>query len=230
MTQNLTQDVPQHLAPSADLPTPHRPRAGRALLWGLVPLLSVGLLSWLPLGWLAVRTRRWTHGLSAAAYAIGALASLILIPEDESDNAWVWLLVAVWFCGLVHTVVAFLMLRDGTTVKDTNRQALQGAVAREARRREARAMLAGNPAVARDLRIGRPDLPRTYDDGGLVDVNAVSAAVLVEHVGWTAHDAEELVRVRQRLGRFAGPAEVIAYTELSPDQVDAARDLLVFSA
>ncbi|MGH4031768.1 hypothetical protein ACQB60_22860 [Actinomycetota bacterium Odt1-20B] len=57
----------------------------------------------------------------------------------------------------------------------------------------------------------------------------VPAAVLVEHVGWTARDAEELVRVRQRLGRFAGPAEVIACTELSPDKADAARDLLVFS-
>ena len=34
--------------------------------------------------------------------------------------------------------------------------------------------------LARELRIGRPDLPRQYDDGGLVDVNNVPVGVLAE--------------------------------------------------
>ena len=36
-------------------------------------------------------------------------------------------------------------------------------------------MVQTNPALARELRIGRPDLPRQYD-GALVDINRVPVA------------------------------------------------------
>ncbi|GAA3457984.1 hypothetical protein GCM10018962_98180 [Dactylosporangium matsuzakiense] len=37
--------------------------------------------------------------------------------------------------------------------------------------RPGRQLVEHHPAIARELQIGRPDLPRTFDDGGLVDVN-----------------------------------------------------------
>ena len=37
--------------------------------------------------------------------------------------------------------------------------------------------------LAQELKIGRPDLPRDYDDGGLVDVNHVPAAILAARLG-----------------------------------------------
>ncbi|MFC7310611.1 hypothetical protein ACFQVC_41165 [Streptomyces monticola] len=231
MSQNLHTPVDAPVGAAATATTARRPRTGRALLWGLVPLLSVGLLAWLPFCWLAARTRRWTYGLTAALYAVAALAGLVFMPEDENvDSPWDWLLVAVWFCGLVHTVIAFLLLRDGESVQDTNRAAVSAALARAARRSEARELFDKNPGAARDLRIGRPDLPRGYDDGGLVDLNTVPAAVLVTHLGFSAAEAESVVTVRARMGRFDGLAEVIAFTDLAPARVDAVRDLLVFSA
>lgn len=35
-------------------------------------------------------------------------------------------------------------------------------------RQRARELAAANPVIATELRIGRPDLPHDYDDGGLV--------------------------------------------------------------
>jgi hypothetical protein len=37
--------------------------------------------------------------------------------------------------------------------------------------------------MARELRIGRPDLPRTYDDGGLVDLNGAPADAIAATCG-----------------------------------------------
>jgi hypothetical protein len=38
---------------------------------------------------------------------------------------------------------------------------------------------APGPVLARELRIGRPDVPRQFDDGGLVDLNHAPVPVLV---------------------------------------------------
>lgn len=54
--------------------------------------------------------------------------------------------------------------------------------------------------------------------------------VLVEALGWSSAEAESVVEVRGRLGRFDGPAELIAHTELLPGRVDGAAALLVLSA
>jgi len=51
--------------------------------------------------------------------------------------------------------------------------ALAAAIACRQRRQQARQLLANDPGLARELRIGRPDLPRDYDDGGLVAVVVV---------------------------------------------------------
>ncbi|MFI2710029.1 hypothetical protein ACH495_07855 [Micromonospora sp. NPDC018662] len=50
------------------------------------------------------------------------------------------------------------------------------ATARRQRREHARYLLHHYPSARGELRIGRPDRPRAYDDGGLVDVNSVPAS------------------------------------------------------
>jgi hypothetical protein len=60
------------------------------------------------------------------------------------------------------------------------------------------------PAWPGTCKIGRPDLPREYDDGGLVDVNHVPAAVLAAPLGLSAAEvttccgARQARQVRQR--------------------------------
>ena len=77
--------------------------------------------------------------------------------------------------------------------------------------------------------IGRPDLPREYDDGGLVDVNHVPGAVLASGLGLTAAEQRDVLNARDKLGRFVSAEELCEYTQLSPDRIDELRDLMLFT-
>jgi len=69
---------------------------------------------------------------------------------------------------------------------------------------------ASDPAAARELGIGRPDLGRGYDDGGLVDLNTASAGVITSVCGVDALLADAIVAARTRRGGlFYGLGEVL---------------------
>lgn len=67
-----------------------------------------------------------------------------------------------------------------------------------------------------ELRIGRPYPPRHYDDGGLVDINRVPAAVLAAQLGLTQQEATNVRAARDKLGRFTSADELHNYAELPP--------------
>jgi DNA uptake protein ComE-like DNA-binding protein len=98
------------------------------------------------------------------------------------------------------------------------------------RRQQARAIVAGDPALARELRIGRPDLPRQFNDGGLVDVNHVPNQVLVEWLGLSSAEADQVVEGRERLGGFSSAAELCAFTEIPDATIDPVQERLLFLA
>ena len=113
---------------------------------------------------------------------------------------------------------------------ERNREAVAEAKSRIEARKQARHLVTSNPALARDLRIGRPDLARNYDDGGLVDVNNCPGQVLTGALGLTPAEVSDVLAARDRLGgRFSSADELCAYTSLSPDRVDHLRDLMLFT-
>jgi helix-hairpin-helix protein len=106
--------------------------------------------------------------------------------------------------------------------------AIAAALHARQRREEARAIAVRDVDLARELRIGRPDLPRQFDDGGLVDVNHAPAPVIVHLLGLSEADAVQVTEARDRIGGFSSAEEVIAYTDLSPTLVDGIRERLLF--
>jgi hypothetical protein len=96
------------------------------------------------------------------------------------------------------------------------------------RREQAKAIVVRDVDLARELRIGRPDLPRQFDDGGLVDLNHVPAPVVVQLLGLSEAEAAQVIEVRDRVGGFVSAEEVIAHTDLSPPRIDGIRERLVF--
>lgn len=108
-----------------------------------------------------------------------------------------------------------------------NERALAAARGRIARRAAAVRLARADPALARELRIGRPDMAREYDDGGLVDVNHVPGAVLEAHLGLTPDETAALLSARDQLGAFTSLDELSAYAGLKPDRVDELRDRLI---
>jgi hypothetical protein len=230
-----------------DLSTPARPagppartrsRSVTALLrqvwWASVPVWSIGYLSFAPFLRLALGRRRRKDWAVFAAYA-AAVAVFVVLTSIRTTGATTVLGGALIF-GLmgtasVHSAVEFRPSRaaPSRTTRQANRHAIEAAHERMRWREQARKLAIANPALARDLRIGRPDLPRDYDDGGLVDVNHAPRDVLAAHLGLRADEVATLLAARDRLGAFSGPEELTAYEALPPDRVDDLRDLMIFS-
>src|SRR4029077_1573067 len=93
-----------------------------------------------------------------------------------------------------------------------NQEAILAAGGRIKRRTDARELARVNPELARELRIGRPDLPREYDDGGLIDVNHVPPDVLAAQLDLAPDEVAALVAARTELGRFSSPEELSIYS------------------
>jgi hypothetical protein len=215
------------------------------LMWALSPLYTCCLVSFVPALHAAMKLRRrdlwfWAGGLIAG----DIVAWLLMVsspgtPESGTTQA-----------ENVGAVLALILAAVGTAVALGNREAVfarQDAVAAvlpdiapvvvdpaiarsladRARRAEALALSKQDPVLARDLMIGRPDLIRQYDDGGLIDVNHVPEAILVSHLGFTPDQARALIEVRERIGSFLTADDLCVLANLPQHDLDMTRDRIV---
>ncbi len=78
--------------------------------------------------------------------------------------------------------------------------------------------------MARELRIGRPDLPRYYDDGGLVDLNSAPAEAIAGICQIPLSVAEQITAARDVVGRFGSVTEALVDARLIGDAADIIAD------
>ena len=208
----------------------------RQLAGASIPVWSLSLLAYVPFLRLAFARRRTRDWLVFAGYLAASTAVLILLavpgPDDPASDtaaaAAIALALALMAVGAVHAFVAFRPLPQASGAL-ASEQALTTARARMDRRRQARELAERNPVLARDLKIGRPDLPHDYDDGGLVDVNQVPGDMLASRLGLTPAESAAVIAARDQLGRFSSPEELSLYAQLPPDRMEALRDWMMFS-
>ena len=220
----------------------------RQVAWASIPIWSIGFLSFAPFLGFAVINRRRRDWVVFGVYLAATIAMIVSLGAVNSSSgagaAVGGFIVALAGCAAVHAAVLFRPGREQAAVpagapagalagpaslEQANREAVARAKSRLERRKEARRMVAAQPDLARDLKIGRPDLPRDYDDGGLVDVNHVPGAVLSAQLGLAPAEVTDVLTARERLGRFTSADELCAYTQLSPDRVDELRELMIFT-
>jgi len=88
----------------------------------------------------------------------------------------------------------------------------------------ARQIATTQPTLAQALRIGRPDLPRHFDDGGLIDLNGAPADLLDTLPGVTGKQAAAIVISRTQYGRFRAVDELwtrgLLPAQLAPQLTD----------
>jgi hypothetical protein len=206
-----------------------------SFVWALLPVLSFGQLAPIPIIYAAVKLRTWTLWAASALYTVATIVlwsatttvtSGPVEPAELSDPPG-WTVPLLLGLIVVPTAHAFVV-RARVFGPKPQQPALAAALQARQRREEARAIAARDPDLARELRIGRPDLPRQFDDGGLVDLNQVPASVIVHLLGLSEAEAAEVVEARDRVGGFISAEEVIAHTTLSPTLVDGIRERLVF--
>jgi hypothetical protein len=202
-----------------------------------VPVWSIGFLSFAPFLRIALERRRKGDWAVFAAY-LGAVAALAIITSTGAHGAGA-IAGGAYVLGLMgvaaaHTTVAFRPSQStapGPPAESRppgNEHAIGAARHRIARRKEALKLARSNPALARELRIGRPDLPRDYDDGGLVDLNHVPGYILAGYLGLAPDEVQAVVAARDKLGAFSSADELVAYEALTPERVDELRDLMSF--
>jgi hypothetical protein len=207
--------------------------------WFLVPLLTCGLGTPVMVLIGGARLRSRLHLLAGIGYLLLGIYFFVTVQYTPTngghypDAAVMPAFLAVWLGGVAHTVVLQTMVRDRTGTPPPPvplaDPAIEAARHRTQRRQEARALLASDPALAAELRIGRPDLPRSYDDGGLVDVNHVPADTLVEQLDLPGGVAASVVAERDRVGGFGSADELVVYCDgMTADRLQIIRDRLVF--
>ncbi|GGV04720.1 hypothetical protein GCM10010182_23930 [Actinomadura cremea] len=224
-------------------PAPYEPRVpsdsmppGRAALsvtWAALPFLSLGYAT--PFTFAAAALwRRNLHLLVSSGVYIGVFALMLyLLPglrEGDGTERTVGLLMfvlAVVGCG--HAFVIRRRVFDPHGLSGVDNEAVVERVKRRRLLREkARELAASDPGLAKELRIGRPDLPRQYNDGGLVDVNHAPAKALALLPGITPELAERIERVRAETGGFMSAEELSAIAGLPPDLTGDLVDYAVF--
>lgn len=207
--------------------------------WFLVHVLSLGLLLPVPLAHAAVRTRRPPYVVLAVASVVLVVTAFVFnaVADRAPDGTWVGpaatLSTVAMLTSLLGGLVLLIVIRPrvfGRAPRPTGWDrpppdpAIAAALAARERRAEARRLAADDPLLARELRIGRPDLARTYDDGGLVDLNTAPGPVIARTCGIAPAHAERIVACRAAAGRFAAVDDVFAWADLPYEVWDPIRD------
>jgi hypothetical protein len=211
-----------------------------SVLWALVPLLTLGWGTGFSFTYAAFRLRDRVLGAWAAAYFVLGATSFLLVASSESQGDWqgnlgAALALILMALGSAHAFAMRRRLVDPSSqrryrpeISTQQEKALAEARTEMQRRREARQILSADPELARQLCIGRPDLPRRYEDGGLVDANHAPATALAALPGISASLADQIVTTRETLGGFSDVNDMSVTLGISPQTLDEAGGFLVF--
>jgi hypothetical protein len=210
-----------------------------AWLWA-VPLFSCGFLGFIPPLVIATKVKTRPAWLWAAGFAVADVLGLAAVGSqpDNVETFWtnfgVLVIVAagigaVFYGAIVGPKLDWSPKMPVVTVPsyDPNPVAIAGVMAARQKRVEARAVAQRDPLMARDLRIGRPDLPRNYDDGGLVDVNSAPTETIAKWLGLSQAQAAQVVEVRHQLGKFERVDDLLNLVGLELTVYDQVSDRII---
>jgi hypothetical protein len=213
-------------------------RGVKTILWLAIPVISLGVLAFVPAAqaWFWTRSKAWL--VIALTLLLGGAAIVVLAAIDTSDTAGAgFVAIGSMAGGLVSALfarpVAFGQVDrrpgpGGFTMDEHRDPAVRSLVHRRHRRKVARRLIERDPQFATELGVGRPDDRfKRYDDGGLVDLNNVGADGLVTALRWPRDQAEAFVRERDLRRGYDSLAEIGAFSSVDPVLLDHQADRLV---
>jgi hypothetical protein len=212
-----------------------RRRGGTAVGWMIaaVPLLTCGIASFAPALWARsqrtedpqYRRRMLIFAIIVGIVSIGSFALIGVdatgTPGSETgpiSNA----AIGIWFGTSVLATVVAILNRKPALQSQGSAEEYQ----RQQRRAEYRRLINTDINRARSMSVGRPDLQRTYDDGGLLDLNSLPVEALVSF-GVPVDEAARIVNARQ-VGTFSTLNEVAMRCNLTRNTVARLRETAVF--
>ncbi|MEV4706486.1 BTAD domain-containing putative transcriptional regulator [Actinoplanes sp. NPDC049316] len=199
-------------SPPPPLPPPpkHRFPVGEVLFASLLPILVCSFGSWMYFVYAGVRRRDNRQFAYAAGYALLFVTAFVFAAIDPTPVDSPDLSTAEWIGFDLFALVAVAAAIHGGIVAAHPGDTPRNRTLRE----QARQFAAFDPGRARQLGIGRPDLVRHFDDGGLVDLNHAPGHELVRLPGVTPDAAHRIVIARFERP-YAQPEELIVRGLLS---------------
>lgn len=198
--------------------------------WAGLVFMTWGLFAWMPFTYAATRTgyKRWRGwAIAYGAAAIGALGLAALgHAAGGALRALDWLPLGLLAIG---SFVHILAIRDEYSRRLASRRdpSLQLAQRQADLVQEARRLVAADPARARTMGIGRPDVQGSFD-AGLVDINHASASALAVLPGFDSEIAARIIELRSGGRGFSSLADLDLVLDLPQSDVQALRDKVVF--
>jgi DNA uptake protein ComE-like DNA-binding protein len=183
--------------------------------WVWVSALPVGLGAWAPIvPGLALRRRAWIAWgvLWTAVTLAGFIGTAPANPPD-----WAGLLLIVGWVGAVATTLIIRPTYQHEIASPFRRER-EAAEQRLHDRAEAQKLARENPALAKEVGVGR---------AGLVDVNNAPAAELATLPGVDAALAARIVSLRERIDGFESVEDLGNVLDLDGDAVERLRDHVV---
>ena len=226
--------------------TPSTPTVGQRLRAGgwyfALTIFSAGFLAAVPFWHAAQRLGRAKIRTLALAYTAAGIYLVVLMaltPPQQPDgtSANETLSTIGGLSVLFVVVLACIQLRSlrrevyggRGVVAVHSYPAVAHALGARARREETRQLIARNSGLQSELGIGRPDLGRGYDDGGLIDVNTAPAEVMARVAGIDRADADAVVSARSARGGFwFNIDELLIEVSLPPRAQEQLRERAVF--
>ncbi|WP_051393727.1 ComEA family DNA-binding protein [Glycomyces arizonensis] len=207
------------------------------ILWAMLPILTCGIGVAIAFG-VAVAKRRTPFTIASLVVYSALSLTWICLAGTFGAEAPLWADVVVYAILPIVTLVATVHLfvirplvwapRPVPTVLVARPNGPQVVDRARQLRHQARGMVAADPMLARRLAIGRPDLPRQFDDGGLVDLNHAPVHVLTSLPGVTEASARQIRDRVERSGPFESLGEVLLVVEISPTFEHHLREYVVF--
>jgi DNA-binding SARP family transcriptional activator len=179
---------------------------GQVLLAVLLPLLSCSLAAWVYFVIAAVRQRDKRQYITAGVYASLFVIGLVFMIVDPSPIDSDYLTVAEGTGLWIFAVTGFIAAFHGAVLATHSSTNGRDWMLRE----HARQLAAHDPAGARQIGIGRPDLPRSFDDGGLIDINHVTGNDFAKFGRLDRAAAHRIIADRIERGPFQRPEDLLA--------------------
>ncbi len=203
----------------------------RRTLWVFLPLIPFGWIGGLGLLYAGLRARHRAWAAFGALYLILGLTGLAFVAADPDGDVDTWridvgmiLSLAVMAASTAHSFGVRRSFLDRIDRGPDPR--LEAAEQRLQQRQEALAIVREDPLRARELGIGRPDLPDAFH-GGLVDLNHANAAAIEGLPRIDATTAARAVALREELQGFESLEDAGEILELPPATVELLRSRAV---
>ncbi|WP_326563046.1 BTAD domain-containing putative transcriptional regulator [Micromonospora sp. NBC_01796] len=194
----------------------------------LVVIGSLGFMTWGIIAYYAGRRRSVWLGVTALVILILTGLFMTWGQGPLEEDLHVFDVVAVFYWGVISFGgVAFVLVMHWRSARSVGIPAAFMA-AQRTRREQARHLFYHYPAARVDLQIGRPDLLRSFDDGGLIDVNAVIDQVLWSLPGITPEQGRHIAHERSQRGGFTSMDDFAARSRLPRGVLNQLREVLLF--